>query len=77
MTSPRQPFLIEGCKNSDINWIILKNVEEGHHGIDEGCVIDLSPKPNGNAVVVDVILPDLLENRVWLPLKNKILIWQN
>ncbi len=49
---------------SDINWILLQIVE-WPHGIEEG-VVDLSALPDGNATVVNVALPDVLENRVWL-----------
>jgi hypothetical protein len=50
---------------SNINWIILKIIE-GPHGINKGCVVDLSTKPDGNGIVINVALPDVLENRVWL-----------
>ncbi len=49
---------------SDINWILLQIIE-WPHGIEEG-VVDLSALPDGNATVVNVALPDVLKNRVWL-----------
>jgi hypothetical protein len=49
---------------SNINWILLEIIEEPH-GVEEGHVVDLSAKPDGNAIVVNIALPDVLKNRVW------------